>query len=145
MSTAAAAATSAEDETGEARRAGFSPVASPLLVAKQNILACSRGDAPRVNTTKTEAMTIIQHNNGGTPMEDDESPINLSSNNQANSNEVVNLSMAPQTNFAGLSAKMRLKKQRLEAASDSQNMEHSALHRLAEAAERKQVRVFFLS
>lgn len=118
-----------------------------LQSTKQNIL--SRGDLPREN--RQGDMTIIQQQPTTPPSteamavdmdrreSDDEGPINLVSGPRE---EAINL-----TRISGLSVKMRLKKQRLEAAaraaaehnSRPSYADHSALHRLAEAAERKQV------
>ena len=125
---------------------------------KQNIL--SRGDLPHANTHGN--MTINQHqalpekSDNSESVEamaidrresDDDVPMNLVSGQRE---EAVNLTKC--SNLVGLSAKMRLKKQRLEAATRSSSelnpssphitafSDHSALHRLAEAAERKQVR-----
>ena len=125
---------------------------------KQNIL--SRGDLPHANTHGN--MTINQHqalpekSDNSESVEamaidrresDDDVPMNLVSGQRE---EAVNLTKC--SNLVGLSAKMRLKKQRLEAATRSPSelnpssphitafSDHSALHRLAEAAERKQVR-----
>ena len=125
---------------------------------KQNIL--SRGDLPHANTHGN--MTINQHqalpekSDNSESVEamaidrresDDDVPMNLVSGQRE---EAVNLTKC--SNLVGLSAKMRLKKQRLEAATRSSSelnpssphitafSDHSALHRLAEAAERKQVK-----
>ena len=125
--------------------------------AKQNIL--SRGDLPHANTHGN--MTINQHqalpekSDNSESVEamaidrresDDDVPMNLVSGQRE---EAVNLTKC--SNLVGLSAKMRLKKQRLEAATRTSSelnpssphiatfSDHSALHRLAEAAERKQV------
>ena len=125
---------------------------------KQNIL--SRGDLPHAKTHGN--MTINQHqavaeksDNSSEAVEamaidrresDDDVPMNLVSGQRE---EAVNLTKC--TNLVGLSAKMRLKKQRLEAITRTASelnpssprvatfSDHSALHRLAEAAERKQV------
>ena len=129
---------------------------------KQNIL--SRGDLPHANTHGN--MTINQHLQAVQPEKsndnceaveamaidsrresDDDVPMNLVSGQRE---EAVNLTKC--TSIAGLSAKMRLKKQRLEATAHTSTTDlspsftrvatfsdHSALHRLAEAAERKQV------
>ena len=128
------------------------------LTTKQNIL--SRGDLPHAKTHGN--MTINQHqavaeksDNSSEAVEamaidrresDDDVPMNLVSGQRE---EAVNLTKC--SNLVGLSAKMRLKKQRLEAITRTASelnpssprvatfSDHSALHRLAEAAERKQV------
>ena len=163
--TAAAAATAA----GEKSPPPQAPALSRLLLrrrllptttttTKQNIL--SRGDLPHAKTHGN--MTINQHqavaeksDNSSEAVEamaidrresDDDVPMNLVSGQRE---EAVNLTKC--TNLVGLSAKMRLKKQRLEAITRTASelnpssprvatfSDHSALHRLAEAAERKQV------
>lgn len=155
-------------EAGKVRR---SPPPRPTTAAaaeaadlptKQNIL--SRGDLPQEN--RPSKMTIIQENHEASNsleamavdmennQEDHEAPINLV---RSSREEAVNLSKSRDNNAVmhGLSVKMRLKKQRLEAvtraaaenaASTSAHRplanfcsDNSALHRLAEVAERKQV------
>ena len=137
------------------------------LTTKQNIL--SRGDLPHANTHCIGNMTINQLHQAVQPEKssdnseaveamaidgrresDDDVPMNLVSGQRE---EAVNLTKCSHL-VTGLSAKMRLKKQRLEAiartssselnSSSQRNLtnfsDHSALHRLAEAAERKQVK-----
>ena len=124
----------------------------PPSTTKQNIL--SQGDRPHANTHVYPQMTINDHattrdkNNMVVEMEtpemerrdsDEDVPINLVSGSRE---EAVNLTKMGPTPL--LSAKLRLKKQRLEAVAKNTEVlassDHSALHRLAEAAERKQVR-----
>lgn len=135
------------------------------LTTKQNIL--SRGDLPHANTHCIGNMTINQLHQAVQPEKssdnseaveamaidgrresDDDVPMNLVSGQRE---EAVNLTKCSHL-VTGLSAKMRLKKQRLEAMARTSSSElnsssqrsltnfsdHSALHRLAEAAERKQ-------
>ena len=137
------------------------------LTTKQNIL--SRGDLPHANTHCIGNMTINQLHQAVQPEKssdnseaveamaidgrresDDDVPMNLVSGQRE---EAVNLTKCSHL-VTGLSAKMRLKKQRLEAIARTSSSElnsssqrsltnfsdHSALHRLAEAAERKQVK-----
>ena len=163
-----------EDAAGADQATSTSPQASATAAAstessKQNILLFSRGDRPHAktlcamtisepHTTEVEAMAVdmVEHHRRASEDSDD-APINLAFHPTP-----ANLMATSSSATAhGLSAKMRLKKQRLEAvaqaaaemqlnqiqsnttpitADPSSINDHSALHRLAEAAERKQVR-----
>ena len=162
-----------EDAAGADQATSTSPQASATAAAstessKQNILLFSRGDRPHTktrcamtisepHTSEVEAMAVdvVEHRRRESEDSDD-APINLAFHPAP----VSMVSTSSAANVHGLSAKMRLKKQRLEAVAkaaaemqlnqrqttttintDASSVnEHSALHRLAEAAERKQVR-----
>lgn len=185
---------STKDEDAASAAAASAEVEARVVVADSGhaekegsvVVLLSEGDCPPPSgRTKTETekeiieeeedMTIgsTDNTNQAGPLDDGDTPMNLSPQAQPepdNDNHVpMNLCNKDVVNLSGLSAKMRLKKQRLleaEAAasvngtstsstdvdspasvlmamknSHMSQLEHqnSALHRLAEAAERKQV------
>ena len=163
------------------------PATASTASSKQNILPFSRGDRPHAKTLGgnmtiseprgchpqevVEPMAVDHHLHRRRESEDsDEAPINLAyhpatTNSTSSTASIANAEGVSSPSLHGLSAKMRLKKQRLEAVAQaaaamqltqmqplessssssssssisSSSHEHSALHRLAEAAERKQV------
>ena len=162
-----------EDAAGADQATSTSPQASATAAAstdssKQNILLFSRGDRPHAktlcamtisepHTTEVEeamAVDMVEHHRRRESEESDDAPINLA----FHPTPAGMVATSTSATAHGLSAKMRLKKQRLEAVAqaaaemqlsqiqtnattDSSPVnDHSALHRLAEAAERKQVR-----